>query len=104
MAIMFKHSSHKAQDFPSQGMQRPVHFKPVFLQLHLPLQPFLQEQWINSRDDMLASGRFVQKGFQFGGSVHPQSFGLGMCIQLTRVIHLSPTETTLVNCSFSMLK
>ena len=61
MAIMFKHSSQKAQDFPPQGMQRPVHFKPAFLQLHLPLQSFLQEQWINSRDDMLASGRFVQR-------------------------------------------
>ena len=35
MAIMFKLSSHNAQDFPPQGMQRPVHFKPAFLQLHL---------------------------------------------------------------------
>ena len=49
------------QHYPLQK-QSSVHFKPIVLQLHLSLQPFLQLQCFNKVNAFDASGIVVHKG------------------------------------------
>ena len=49
------------QHYPLQK-QSSVHFKPIVLQLHLSLQPFLQLQYFNKVNAFNASGIVVHNG------------------------------------------